>query len=110
MRCTHEGPSKCSVINGYPCARRGYASLILCLHIRHSIIHPHVKFQRNRANINIVIGIQSSLSHIHWPLFEDDKEESVEIGGVNFTKSCVALKLLPLKRMLNKLISIINHI
>ena len=43
----YEGPSKSSVMNGSPCARRGYASLILCVHISHSIIHPHVKFPRN---------------------------------------------------------------
>ena len=55
--------------------------MISCIHIQHSIIHPHVKFQRNQANINIVIGIQRSLSHIHWPLFKDEKEESVEIRG-----------------------------
>ena len=35
---------------------------------------------------NIVIGIQSSLSHIHWPLFEDQKEDSIGIGGINVHK------------------------
>ena len=92
-RCTiseneYEDPSKSSVINGSPYARRGYASLILCIRtcICHSIIHPHVKFQRNRVNINIVIGIQSSRGHIHGPLFEDEKEESLEIGGAYFHK------------------------
>ena len=52
----------------------------------HSIIHQHLKFQMNRANNNIVIGFQSSLSHIHLPLFEDEKEESVQMGGVYFHK------------------------
>ena len=47
----------------------------------------YVKFRRNRANINIVIGIKSGLSHIHWfNTFQDEKEESVEIGDVNFHK------------------------
>ena len=80
----YEVPSKSSVMNGSLCVRREYASLILCIHIWHSIIHPHKKFRSNQANINIVIGIQSGISHIHWPLFEDEKEERVEIGGVNF--------------------------
>ena len=41
----------------------------------------------NIANINIVIRIESGLSHIHWPIFEDEKEESIEIiGYVNFHK------------------------
>ena len=48
-----------------------------------------MKFQRNQANINIVSDIQSSISHIHWPLYEEEKEERVEIGRVNFhKKSC----------------------
>ena len=72
------------VMSDSPCARRRYAALILCIHIRHSIIHPHVKFQDNQTNINIIIGIQSSLSLIHWSLFEDEKKESVEIGGAIF--------------------------
>ena len=49
----------------------------------HSFIHAYVKFRRNRANINIVIGIKSGLSHIHWHVFEDEKGESVELGDVN---------------------------
>ena len=68
------------------------------LHIRHSIIHPHVKFQRNQANISIVIGIQSNLSHIDWSLFEDEKEESVEIGGVNFHKKSCCFETFARKR------------
>ena len=83
--------------------------MILCVHICHSIIHPHVKFQRNQANMNIVIGIQSSINHIHWPLFEDEKEERVKIGGVHFHKSRVALKHLALKGTWNKLMSIIQN-
>ena len=74
-------------MNSLPCTGRGYASLILCKHICLHIRHPHVIFQRNQANINI--DIQSSISHIHWPLFQDEKEERVEIGGFNFhKKSC----------------------
>ena len=73
-------------MNGFPYARTMYAGLILCINILHSIIHAHVKFLRNRANINIVIGILSGLSHIHWPIFEDEKGESFEIGDVNFHK------------------------
>ena len=69
IRHTYEGPSKSSVMNGSPCARRKYASLISCIHICHSIIHPRVKCQRNRANISIVIGIQSSISHLVGWLF-----------------------------------------
>ena len=54
-----------------------------------------MKFQRNRSNINVVLGIQNSLSHILWPLFEDEKDDRVEIGCFNFfIKSRVALKLL----------------
>ena len=49
-------------MNGSPCARRGYASLILCLHICHYIIHPRVKYQRNQAYINNVMHIQNNLS------------------------------------------------
>ena len=45
-----------------------------------------MKFQRNRANINIVIVIYSGLSHMHWPIFEDGKRESVELGDVNLHK------------------------
>ena len=51
----------------------------------HSLIfHPHLQFRRNRANINVIIGIQSILSRKHWPIFEDDRVESVENVGVNF--------------------------
>ena len=86
-------------MNGSPCARKGYASLNLCLRIRicHSIIHvhPNVKYQRNQANINNVLCIQNSLSHIHWPFFEDEKEESVEIGCVIIKKMRVVLKCFP---------------
>ena len=93
-----EGPSKSSVVNGSPCAWRGFALLILCIHICHSMIHPHAKFQRNQGNINIVIDIQSSNSHIHWPLFEDEKEERVETGGINFhKKSCCVETFVPKK-------------
>ena len=34
-------------------------------------------FEGIKAIINIVIGIQSSISHMHWPLIDDEKEESV---------------------------------
>ena len=85
----YEGPSNSSVMNYSQCERRRYASLILCIYICYSIIHLNVKSQKNRANINTFIGIQSGLSHIHWPLFENEKEESVEIGGVNFPKKVV---------------------
>ena len=55
-----------------------------------------MKLRRNRANINIAIGILSGLSHIHWPIFEDEKEESVEIGDVNVhKKSCCDEKFAP---------------
>ena len=84
----YEGPSKSSVMNGFQCARRRYASLILCIHVCHSIIHPHVKFRRNRLEIKISIAIHStSLSHLHWPIFEDEKEER----GKSFIKSRFAL-------------------
>ena len=73
-------------MNSSPCARRGYASLILCIRIFYSIIRPHVKFQSNQTNINIVISIQSSLNLIHWPLFDVGKEGSFEIEGFNFHK------------------------
>ena len=69
-------------MNDSPCTRRGYASLILCIHIRHSIIQPHVKYQKNQANIKKIICIQNSLSHIHLPLFEDEKEQCVDIHAV----------------------------
>ena len=59
----YEGPSKISVMNGSPCTRRGYASIILCIYICHSIIRPHVKNQRNQANNNNVMCFQNSLSH-----------------------------------------------
>ena len=89
---TYDGHSKSSVMNGSPCTGRRYASLILCIHIRHHIAHPHVKFQRNQANINTVIDIQSSISHIHWPLFEGETEERVEIGGFDFHKTSVCVE------------------
>ena len=53
----YEDYSKSSVMNGFPSARTMYAWLILCINILHSFIHAHVKFRRNRANINIVICI-----------------------------------------------------
>ena len=28
----------------------------------------------------IAIAIQSSISHIHWPIFENEKKERLEIG------------------------------
>ena len=55
-----------------------------------------MKFRRNRANVNIVIGIKSGPSHIHWPIFEDEKGESVELGDVNLhKKSCCDEKFAP---------------
>ena len=66
------------------------------VNIIHFFIHAHVKFRRNRANINIVIGIQSGLSHMHWSIFEDEKGESVELGDVNLhKKSCCDEKFAP---------------
>ena len=53
----YEDYSKSSVMNGFPYARTMYARLILCINILHYFIHAHVKFRRNRANVNIVIGI-----------------------------------------------------
>ena len=61
-------------------------------------MHPNMKFQRNQANINIVIGIQSSLSHIHGSLFEDEKEKTVEIGGINFLKKSCCVETFSPKR------------
>ena len=95
----YEGPSKSSAINGSPCARRGYASIILCIRICHSIMHRHVKYQRNRANINNAMCIQNNLSHIHWPLFEDEKEESVTIRGVYFLKKSFCVETFARKGM-----------
>ena len=94
----YEGHSKSSVMNGSPCAGRGFASLILCIHICHHIRNPLVKFQRNHANINIVIDIQSSISHLHWTLFEDKKEERDEIGGANFHKNSCCVETFAPKR------------
>ena len=55
-----------------------------------------MKLRRNRENINIVIGIKSGLSHKHWPIFEDEKGESVELGDVNLhKKSCCYEKFAP---------------
>ena len=34
------------------------------------------------------MGIQRSLSHIHWPSLEDEKEERAEIGIHLYKKSC----------------------
>ena len=53
----YEDYSKSSVMNGFPYARTMYAWLILCINILHYIIHAHVKFRRNRANSNKVIGL-----------------------------------------------------
>ena len=80
----------------------------LCINILHSIIHAHVIFRRNRANINImVIG---SLSHIHWPIFEDEKGENVEIGDINSAKKVVLRwKVCHKKEMGNKVLSIIMN-
>ena len=69
-----------------------------CLHIRHSILHPRVEFQRNKANINIVIVIQSILSPIQWPLFEDEKEETVRIGDINFHQNSYCVDMFATKR------------
>ena len=77
--------------------KRIYASLILCILICHSIIHRHMKYQRNQANINNVMCIQNSLSHIHWPLFEGEKGERVEIG-VSFHKKSCCIKTFAPKR------------
>ena len=56
---TYEGYSKSSVTNGFPYPRTMCAWLILCINILHSIIHAHVKFRRNQANINKVIKVAS---------------------------------------------------
>ena len=98
-------------MNGSPCATRGYASLGICIHICHSIIHSHLKYQRNQANINNVISIQDILSHIHWPIFEDGKEESVEIGGCYFHKKSCCVETSDPKGIWNKLyMSIMRNI
>ena len=44
--------------------------------------------------------------HIHMQLFLDEKEESVEIGGVNFHKKLCCVEKIPLKGMLNKLVCV----
>ena len=91
-----EGPSKRSLMNCSSCARRGHASLILCIHIFPFLHTSTCEILKESANFNIVIGIQSSLSLKHWPSFEDEKEERVEIGGVNFhKKSCCVEKIAP---------------
>ena len=47
-----------------------------------------MKSRWNRANKYIVIGI-NRLSHIQWPIFEDENEDIIKKGDVNFhTKSC----------------------
>ena len=71
--CTYEDYSKSSVMNGFPYAKTMYVWLILCINILHFIIHAHVKFRRNRTNINKVIGLWKDLSHMHWPIFEDER-------------------------------------
>ena len=97
-------------MNGFPYTRTMYAWLILCMNILHSFIHAHVKFRRNRANIYIVIGIWSGLSHIHWPIFEGEKGESVELGDVNLHKKLCCDESLPQKGLENKLLRIIQNI
>ena len=107
----YEGPSKSYVMNGSPCARRGYASLILCIRISHSIICQHMKFQRNRANINIVIGIQSSLSHIHWPLFfRMKRKKTLRSEVLILTKCRLVWRHFALKGMCNKLLNIVHDV
>ena len=83
----YEGPSKSSVMNGYQYTRKGYASLMLYVHVHilYSVIHQRLKFRRNRANINIVVGIQRSLSHIHWHIFENEQKDSVGVGCAYYT-------------------------
>ena len=83
-------------MNGFPYARTMYARLISYITNFHSIIHTHVKFRRNRGNINIAIDIESRLSHIHWPIFSGEYEDGDEIGDVNFhKKSCCDEKVAP---------------
>ena len=95
-RKEYEGPPKSSVMNNIPYARKRYDSLIFCIHILYSVIHPYAKFWRNRANISIVIGIQSSFNHIHWPIFEDEKGKCVKIGCAYFHKTpCCVGKFAP---------------
>ena len=70
--------------------------------IHNSIIHPNVKFQGNKLNNKIkIIGIQSRISHIHLPLFEDAKKESIEIG-VNFHKKSCCVETFASKRDVEK--------
>ena len=45
----------------------------------HIYIYPHVKYERNQSNVNNGMCIHNNLSHIHWPLFEDEKGERVKI-------------------------------
>ena len=59
---------------------------IFWIQIRHFIIRPH---ERSRSKIKIAIPIQNSPSHTHWPIFEGEKEERVDEGGVNFHKKVV---------------------
>ena len=65
--------------------------------IRYSIIHPHVKCRRNRGNINIAVGNQSSHSRIQWPIlvFEDERKEMVEIGVCFPKKPCCFEQVAP---------------
>ena len=52
-------------------------------------------FYTSTCEISKESGIQSSLSHIHWPIFGDEKKESVEIRCAYFINGRVALKSYP---------------
>ena len=64
----YEDYSKSSVMNGFPYERTMYAWLILCMNILHSFIHAHVKFRKNRANINL-LPTEDAYSSGHLVLF-----------------------------------------
>ena len=61
----------------------------------HVKVFTYLVFYRtieNRVNINFVIGIQRSLRHVHWPIFKDEKKESIGIVCAYFYKNscCIA--------------------
>ena len=67
------------------------------------------KISKQANNYQHCIVIQSSLSRIHGPMFKDEKEDCVEVGGVNSHKQSFSLKSLPKREMWDKVLSVIHN-
>ena len=95
-RKEYEVPPKSSVMNNIPYARKRYASLIFCIHILYSVIHPYEKFW-GIEQISALLLAFKVVSFIYTGLYlRMRREKCVKIGCAYFHKTpCCVGKFAP---------------